>query len=192
MPGMDGWSVLNVLKGDPETANIPVVMVTMLQDRQMGYALGAADFLTKPVDATKLRDVIARHAGSPGARVLVVEDDPASREMLARLLQKEGLSVAEAENGSAALEQLARQIPSLILLDLMMPVMDGFEFLSVISREPQLATIPVVVVTAKDLTPEERERINGSVEAVFQKGAMDRDKLLREVSAMIHKTSGGK
>jgi signal transduction histidine kinase/CheY-like chemotaxis protein len=188
MPGMDGWSVLSVLKGDPETANIPVIMVTMLQDRQMGYALGAADFLTKPVDAGKLRDVISRHAGSTGAHVLVVEDDPASRDMLTRLLQKEGLRVMEAENGSVALEQLATQIPSLILLDLMMPVMDGFEFLSVIAQEPQLASIPVVVVTAKDLTPEDRERLNGSVEAVFQKGAMDRDKLLHEVSVMIHKT----
>jgi signal transduction histidine kinase/DNA-binding response OmpR family regulator len=185
MPGMDGWSVLSVLKADPATAKIPVVMVTMLQDRQMGYALGASDFLTKPVDAAKLRDVIARHAGRPGAHVLVVEDDPASREMLTRLLQKEGLDVAEAENGSAALEQLATRIPSLILLDLMMPVMDGFEFLSVIAREPQLSGIPVVVVTAKDLTSEDRERLDGFVREVFQKGAMDRDKLLRDVCTMI-------
>jgi signal transduction histidine kinase/DNA-binding response OmpR family regulator len=187
MPGMDGWSVLSVLKGDPETAKIPVIMVTMLQDRQLGYALGASDFLTKPVDSNKLRDVISVHAGTPGARVLVVEDDPASRDMLSRLLQKEGLEVMEAENGSAALEKLATQIPSLILLDLMMPVMDGFEFLSVLAREPQLAAIPVVVVTAKDLTHEDRERLNGFVQQIFQKGAMDRDKLLREVCAMIQK-----
>ena len=191
MPGMDGWSVLSVLKGDPDTADIPVVMVTMLQDRQLGYALGAADFLTKPVDAAKLRDIISRHAGKPGERVLVVEDDPANLDMLSRLLKKEGFEVMAAENGSAALEQLALHIPSLILLDLMMPVMDGFEFLSVIAREPQLAGIPVVVVTAKDLTPGERERLNGSVEQIFQKGALDRDKLLHDVCAMIHR-SGAK
>jgi CheY-like chemotaxis protein len=188
MPGMDGWSVLSVLKGDPATADIPVVMVTMLQDRQLGYALGAADFLTKPVDANKLRDIVSRHAGKPGERVLVVEDDPANLDMLSRLLKKEGFEVMAAENGSAALEQLAIHIPSLILLDLMMPVMDGFEFLSIIAREPQLADIPVVVVTAKDLTFEERERLNGSVAQVFQKGAMDRDKLLHEVCAMIHRS----
>ncbi len=188
MPGMDGWSVLSVLKSDPETAKIPVVMVTMLQDRQLGYALGAADFLTKPVDSAKLRDIISRHAGKPGERVLVVEDDPANLDMLSRLLKKEGFEVMAAENGSSALEQLAIHIPSLILLDLMMPVMDGFEFLSVIAREPQLAGIPVVVVTAKDLTPEELERLNGSVEQIFQKGALDRDRLLHDVCAMIHRS----
>jgi signal transduction histidine kinase/DNA-binding response OmpR family regulator len=192
MPGMDGWSVLSVLKGDPETAKIPVVMVTMLQDRQLGYALGAADFLTKPVDSAKLRDVISKHAGKPGAEVLIIEDDPSNRDMLTRLLQKEGLAVVTAENGSAALEQLAIQRPSLILLDLMMPVMDGFEFLSIISREPQLASIPVIVVTAKDLTPEERDRLQGSVKDVFEKGAMDREKLLHEVCAMVAKTSKSK
>jgi CheY-like chemotaxis protein len=188
MPGMDGWSVLSVLKGDPATAKIPVVMVTMLQDRQLGFALGADDFLTKPVDAEKLRGVIAKHAGQPNAEVLVVEDDPASSDMLSRLLQKEKLGVLTAENGSAALEVLATKRPSLILLDLMMPVMDGFEFLRIVKTEPQLAGIPIVVVTAKDLTATDRERLDGSVQAIIQKGAIERDKLLREVCAMVAKT----
>jgi signal transduction histidine kinase/CheY-like chemotaxis protein len=188
MPGMDGWSVLSVLKSDPLTAKIPVVMVTMLQDRQLGYALGAADFLTKPVDSEKLRDVLARHAGHPAMPVLVVEDDPASREMLVRVLSKENFSVTEAENGSVALERIAERRPELILLDLMMPVMDGFEFLAVLGAEPELARIPVIVVTAKDLTPADRDILNGSVQQVFEKGAMDREKLLRDVCAMVTKT----
>jgi CheY-like chemotaxis protein len=188
MPGMDGWSVLSVLKGDPATAKIPVVMVTMLQDRQLGFALGADDFLTKPVDAEKLRGVIAKHAGQPHAEVLIVEDDPASSDMLGRLLQKEKLGVLTAENGSAALEVLATKRPALILLDLMMPVMDGFEFLRIVKTEPQLAGIPIVVVTAKDLTASDRERLDGSVQAIIQKGAIERDKLLREVCAMVAKT----
>jgi signal transduction histidine kinase/DNA-binding response OmpR family regulator len=188
MPGMDGWSVLSVLKSDPRTSKIPVVMVTMLQDRQLGYALGAADFLTKPVDAEKLRSVLSSHAGRADMPVLVVEDDPASREMLVRVLRKEGYDVAEAENGSVALERIAERKPELILLDLMMPVMDGFQFLSVLSTQPQIADIPVIVVTAKDLTPGEREVLNGSVREVFQKGAMDREKLLRDVCAMVAKT----
>jgi len=192
MPGMDGWSVLSVLKGDPATAKIPVVMVTMLQDRQLGFALGADDFLTKPVDAEKLRGVIAKHAGQPNAEVLIVEDDPASSDMLGRLLQKEKLGVLTAENGSAALEVLATKRPALILLDLMMPVMDGFEFLRILKTEPQLASIPVVVVTAKDLTPTDRERLDGSVQAIIQKGAIERDKLLREVCAMVAKTGKSK
>ena len=188
MPGMDGWSVLSVLKNDPTTAKIPVVMVTMLQNRQLGYALGAADFLTKPVDAEKLRTVIAKHAGKPSAEVLVIEDDPANRDMLVRMLEKDGLTVSTAENGSAALEALAIRRPALILLDLMMPVMDGFEFLSVVNREPRLASIPIVVVTAKDLTSIDRERLDGSVQAIIQKGAIDRERLLREVCAMIAKS----
>jgi CheY-like chemotaxis protein len=185
MPGMDGWSVLNVLKADPLTAKIPVVMVTMLQDREHGYTLGAADFLTKPLDAEKLRDVLSRHIRPGGLPVLVVEDDVASREMLARLLRKEGLTVNEAENGSVALEEIAKQRPGLILLDLMMPVMDGFEFLGVLATQPQLAAIPVIVVTAKDLTPAEREALTGSVAQIFEKGAMNREKLLHDVCAMV-------
>ncbi len=188
MPGMDGWSVLSVLKSDPLTARIPVVMVTMLQDRQLGYALGAADFLTKPVDSEKLRAVLSQHAGRTHMPVLVVEDDVASREMLVRVLRKEGFDVAEAENGSVALERIAEQKPELILLDLMMPVMDGFEFLSIVAAEPQLADIPIIVVTAKDLSPADREVLNGSVAEVFEKGAMDRDKLLHDVCTMVANT----
>ncbi len=189
MPEMDGWSVLTKLKSDPSTSDIPVVMVTMVQDRQMGFALGANDFLTKPVDATKLRAVIARHAGAPDAQVLVVEDEAANRDMLCRLLKKEGLAVVEAENGCDALEQLARHRPALILLDLMMPVMDGFEFLEAVRRNPGFAEIPIIVVTAKDLSDDDRERLNGSVRQVLQKGAIDRDELLRDVCAMIARSS---
>lgn len=188
MPGMDGWSVLTHLKSNPETAQIPVIMVTMLQDRSLGYALGAADFMTKPVDSGKLREILAKHCGERHRNVLVVEDDPANREMLCRLLEREGFTTFESENGSQALDTIAIQKPDLILLDLMMPVMDGFEFLTVLRQTPALAEIPVVVVTAKDLTEEDRARLHGSVEDILQKGAMDREKLLREVSEMIAKS----
>ncbi len=189
MPGMDGWSVLTSLKADPATTHIPVVMVTILEDRKMGFALGANDYLTKPVDQARLRAALARHSGKTQTHALVVEDDAASREMLCRILKKEGLSVVEAENGSVALERLATSRPSIILLDLMMPVMDGFEFLSILRRKPDLAGIPVIVITAKDLNAEERARLNGSVADIIQKGAMDREKLLREVFAMISRAN---
>lgn len=185
MPGMDGWSVLSALKADAETADIPVIMATMVQDRQMGFALGAAEFLTKPVDQEKLRAALARHCSQPQAEVLIVEDDTINRDMLRRILEKENLTVREAENGSVALEMLATHVPSLILLDLMMPVMDGFQFLSVIRRNPKFASIPVIVVTAKDLSEDDRHRLNGSVQDIIQKGAMDRERLLREVCEMI-------
>lgn len=188
MPGMDGWSVLTALKADPETASIPVIMVTMLQDRQMGFALGADDYLTKPVETAKLRQILARHIQVAGAQVLVVEDDAANRQMLVRMLTREGITVTEAENGSQALEQLALIRPSLILLDLMMPVMDGFEFLKILRETPEISKTPVIVVTARDLSEADRARLNGSVHEVIQKGAMDREKLLSEVAAMLSST----
>lgn len=185
MPGMDGWSVLTALKADPETASIPVIMVTMLQDQQMGFALGADDYITKPVETAKLRQVLLRHIHVDDAQILVVEDDASNREMLVRMLRKEGFSVVEAENGSHALEQLAIAKPSLILLDLMMPVMDGFEFLKILRETPEVSRIPVIIVTARDLSDIDRVRLNGSVQDVIQKGAMDRDKLLAEVANML-------
>lgn len=185
MPGMDGWSVLTALKADPETASIPVIMVTMLQDQQMGFALGADDYITKPVETAKLRQVLLRHIHVDDAQILVVEDDVSNREMLVRMLTKEGFSVVEAENGSHALEQLAIAKPSLILLDLMMPVMDGFEFLKILRETPEVSRIPVIIVTARDLSDIDRVRLNGSVQDVIQKGAMDRDKLLAEVANML-------
>ncbi len=192
MPGMDGWSVLSKLKSDPELADIPVIMATMLTDRPMGFALGAADYLTKPVDGRKLREVLTRHCGTKApTQVLIVEDDPSSREMLRRLLEKEGIPVLEAENGQVALEVVGRQTPGLILLDLMMPVMDGFDFLVHLRANPATSAVPVVVITAKDLTAADQQRLNGSVEQIIQKGALDRESLLREVCAMVARSAEG-
>lgn len=187
MPGMDGWSVLTSLKSEPSTSHIPVIMVTMLQDRQFGYALGAAEFLTKPVNHDKLRAVLAKYCGEPTTYALVVEDDPGNRQLICRMLEKENLRYVEAANGSEALQRVAEEKPGIILLDLMMPVMDGFEFLSLLRMQPGNEHIPVVVVTAKDLTAEDRERLNGSVNQIIQKGAVDRDKLLRDITGMLAK-----
>ncbi|MFZ4776433.1 MAG: Cache 3/Cache 2 fusion domain-containing protein, partial [Terrimicrobiaceae bacterium] len=157
MPGMDGWSVLSELKSDPSLAQIPVIMVTMLQDRQLGFSLGASEFLTKPVDQAQLASILGRYCGSRDSQILVVEDEPANRELLVRMLEKDGYRVTAAENGSIALECVAADPPALILLDLMMPVMDGFAFLEALRCSPGFSKIPVVVVTAKDLTPKDRE-----------------------------------
>jgi signal transduction histidine kinase/DNA-binding response OmpR family regulator len=185
MPGMDGWSVLTTLKSDPATAAIPVIMVTMLQDRQLGFTLGASEFLTKPIDHEKLRRIVSTYCGHPPAYALVVEDDASSRQLICRMLEKENIRFVEAENGSIALEQLRSEIPGVVLLDLMMPVMDGFEFLSLLRQNPRFASIPVVVITAKDLTAEDRERLTGSVNQIILKGAMDQTKLLAEINAIL-------
>jgi DNA-binding response OmpR family regulator len=192
MPGMDGWAVLGALKGDPATAEIPVVMLTILDDRDLGYALGAADYLTKPIERERLLAALRKHVrqdapaeGSGARRALVLEDDDATREMLRRMLQREGWSVEEAANGRIGLTKVATAPPDLILLDLMMPELDGFGFVERLRAEPRWRSIPVLVVTAKDLTPEERMRLTGWVEQVLQKGAYSREELLAEVRALV-------
>jgi PAS domain S-box-containing protein len=186
MPGLDGWSVLASLKADPVLADIPVVMLTIVDDKNLGYALGATDYLTKPVDRERLVAALRRHLpGRNGRPVLVAEDDEPTRAMFRRALEKEGWQVVEAENGRAALERLAERPPALVLLDLMMPEMDGFEFLARLRQDAAWRSLPVVVVTAKDLSPEERLQLNGTVERVLQKGAYSREALLAEVRQLV-------
>ena len=186
MPDLDGWAVLSQLKADPEVAAIPVIMLTIVDDRNQGYALGAADYLTKPIDRGRLLAVLHKYRrdGAP-CPALVVEDDPVSRQPLRAVLEKDGFSVSEAQNGRVALERLAAQRPAVILLDLMMPEMDGFEFVAALHQHHEWRSIPVVVVTAKDLTPDERRRLNGYVEQVIAKGAHSRDEVLREVRDLV-------
>ena len=183
MPGLDGWAVLGALKGDAATADIPVVMLTIVDDRNLGYALGADEYLTKPVDRDRLLAVLARYRRD--RPVLIVEDDAPLRELLRRVLEREGYTVVEADNGQAALGRLREGTPAVILLDLMMPVMDGFEFLAERGREDAWRGIPVIVLTARDLSAEERERLNGSVARILQKGAYGQEALLAEVRRLV-------
>jgi len=185
MPGMDGWAVLTLLKSEPALADIPVIMLTIDDNRNLGYSLGAAEYLTKPIDRERLASVVLRYRSGPTSRVLVVEDDAGSREILARLLSSEGWVVAGAENGVAALAELARQRPALVLLDLMMPEMDGFEFLAEMHRHAEWSSIPVVVVTARELSADDKARLNGHVSRILQKGQYSRDELLQQVSALV-------
>ena len=188
MPGMDGWSVLAALKADAALADIPVVMLTMLDDRNLGYALGAADYLTKPIDRERLVAVLGRHRRD--LPVLVVDDDPDFRELARRLLGREGYTVIEAENGRAALARLGDATPGVILLDLMMPEMDGFDVVAAIQGNAAWRAIPIVVITAKDLSPEDHERLNGYVTRVLQKGALSRETLLTEVRDLVVLSAG--
>ena len=186
MPGLDGWSVLQELKADPELAAIPVVMLTIVDEQNKGYALGAADYVTKPIDRDRLRAILERYRSDrKGRRVLVVEDEAATRRILRRMLIGEGWQVSEAENGRVALARLAEAPPDLILLDLMMPEMDGFEFLSDLRRNPALRDVPVVVVTAAELTEADHRRLNGAVERVLRKAAYSRDQLLDELRQVV-------
>jgi signal transduction histidine kinase/DNA-binding response OmpR family regulator len=186
MPSMDGWAVLNALKADSATAEIPVVMLTIVDDRNMGFALGAADYFTKPIDWQRLSAVLQKYRKPAGRQtVLVVEDDERTREMLRRTLQKEGWEIHEAANGRLGIEQLAHGVPSLILLDLMMPEMDGFTFIQELRRRPESARVPVIVITAKDLTDEDRRRLNGDVARILGKDTINREQLVAEVRQFL-------
>ena len=186
MPEMDGWSVLRALKADPGLQDIPVVMLTMLDDKSKGYSLGATDYLTKPVDRDMLHNALARYY-TPGesCSVLLVEDDQPTREVMARTLEKANWSVSEAGNGREALDQLAQKKPQLILLDLMMPVMDGFDFLLEMRANEDWQDIPVIVLTAKDLTEEDRQTLSGRVEQIVSKGAHAPDQVANLVNRVL-------
>jgi CheY-like chemotaxis protein/anti-sigma regulatory factor (Ser/Thr protein kinase) len=183
MPGMDGWAVLSALKADPAVADIPVVMLTIVDDKNFGYALGASDYLTKPIDRERLAAVLDKYRRD--LPVLVVDDDTGVRHLLRRMLEREGHTVVEADNGRVALEQLRDMTPSMIVLDLMMPEMDGFAFVAEIRRHADWRDIPIVVVTAKDLSRADHERLNGYVQRILQKGTYGRDELLAEVRELV-------
>jgi PAS domain S-box-containing protein len=192
MPQMDGWSVLTALKANPALADIPVIMVSMLNERGMGFSLGASGYLTKPIDRTRLTAILDQYC-RPGANepVLVVDDDPEVREMTRRTLERMGARVVEAGHGRAALDWLAANPPpALILLDLMMPVMDGLEFLEHIRQHEAWSRLPVVVVTAKELTSDERVALAGSTRKVIAKGASTGADLRSVVLEVLQRTPG--
>ncbi len=187
MPGMDGWETLAALKTNEQTAHIPVIMVSMIDNRSKGFALGVSDFLVKPLDWERLRVVLEKYSAPAGDReVLIVDDDPAHRHMLRRMLEKADLTAGEAENGQQALDRLHREpLPRMILLDLMMPVLDGFEFVEAVGRNPAWQSVPILVVTAKDLDQQERDRLNGRVDRILRKGATTYESILEYVYQRI-------
>jgi signal transduction histidine kinase/DNA-binding response OmpR family regulator/HAMP domain-containing protein len=187
MPKPDGWEVLNALKADAELRDIPVVMVTMLSDRGIGLSLGAVDVLTKPVDRARLTALIHSLVRRDGP-ILIVEDDPGAREMIRQTIEKMSLPGAEASDGRQALTWLgAHSPPAMILLDLMMPEMDGFEVLDALAAHAQWREIPVIVITAKQLTAAERERLLRQAQKVIEKGSASRLDIVAAIGAAVRR-----
>jgi signal transduction histidine kinase/CheY-like chemotaxis protein len=184
MPKIDGWSVLASLKADTELADVPVIVVSVLGDKAFGLSLGATEYVTKPVDRERLARILDRHV-KPRATVLVVDDDAESREMLSRSVVDLGYMPILAATGEAAIEHVERAPPSLILLDLVMPGMDGFAVIDRLSTMHQALGVPIIVVTALDLTPSDRKRISGSVATIVQKGATSVKGLAQVIETLV-------
>jgi signal transduction histidine kinase/CheY-like chemotaxis protein len=186
MPGMDGWMVLTALKTDPKLAEIPVIMVSIIEDRQLGFSLGTAGYLVKPIERGQLANLLAKTLPlHPNNNVLIIDDDALTLKMLTTMLERDGLEVSQANSGREGLALLEKIQPRVILLDLMMPEMDGFEFLNYLRNDEKWGQIPVIVLTAKDITTEDRQRLNHKVQTVLQKSAYNRDSLLEEIHQLL-------
>ena len=193
MPGMDGWAVLTAIKASLALKDIPVVMLTIVDEKDTGYMLGAAEYLIKPLDSERLATLVGIYRrerkllnSAATHHILIIEDDAALRELIRRTLEQEGWSVAQAENGRQALDHVAEHRPALILLDLVLPDMDGVQIVDEVRSTTIGQSIPIVVVTAKDLSSAERQHLSGSVEQILQKGAYSRDELLEHVRTLIN------
>ncbi|MGV7029784.1 response regulator [Methylobacterium symbioticum] len=184
MPRMDGWAVLHAVRSDPDLAGIPVIMTSVVAEEGLGQALGATDYFVKPIDWDRLKGLMERYRPQGHeARVLVVDDDADARARLHRTLSRDSWIVDEAENGRAALARIDLARPNLILLDLMMPEMDGFGFLRALRARPD-GDIPVVVLTAKEITESEKAALARSADRVIVKGSLSLAEIGRQLRTL--------
>jgi adenylate cyclase len=187
MPDLDGWSVMAALRQDAELAEIPVIMVTIVDEHSRGIALGAAGYLTKPIDRERLHRLVGRfRAPTPPTRVLLVEDDPVQRERVGAWLEDQHWVVQKAANGREALVRLEEEAPDVILLDLMMPEMDGFAVVAALQKEARWRNIPVIVITARDLSATDRERLNSGVQSILVKEMFRPAYLVERIRRLVH------
>jgi signal transduction histidine kinase len=184
---MEGWQLLSSLKNDPFMANIPVMMITLAEDKQKGYAMGATDCLDKTQVHHQIGAILEKYriGDNSTGLVMVIDDDELFSESVTLTIEAQGWRVFQAENGQVAFEQLDLKKPTLILLDLNMPVMDGFEFLEHLRNNEQWHKTPVVVLSAKHLTPEEHAHLNQHVETIFNKEAFQKEELIKYIHRVI-------
>jgi CheY-like chemotaxis protein len=191
MPEMDGWSVLRTLKADPKVSDIPVIMASILDEKNKGFSLGAADFLSKPVQKEYLMKSIRNLIGNKeNLKICLIEDDDGLRFTMKEILEKQNVKIIEAENGKVGMLLLENEEikPDLILLDLMMPVMNGFEFLKTI-RETELSSIPILVLTGAELTEEERKFLSGETHRILEKSDDTLSTIINEVGKVFETSS---
>ena len=191
MSEIEGWMVLSQLKEDPRLAPIPVVMLSVEDEKEKAIELGASDLLTKPIEWDQFLEVIKRQMKprSIVSPILVVEDDATNRGALCLVLRREGLVVLEAVDGNAAMSLTETETPGLIILDFILPEFNGFDVLSEISKNDNWKHIPIIVITAKELSNEELKRLKKEVDCIFQKGDYSRNDLLKEIHTLTAKPS---
>ena len=190
MPDKDGWQVLHDLKADPLTTNIPVILLTIIDKKALGFKLGASAYLLKPLDPSMVLQTLKRVAAKmSGAlkHVLVVDDDPHIADMLSQILPASEFVLDAAPDGVAGLESIQRSRPDVILLDLMMPRLDGFGVIEQLRQNPETRDLPVIVISAKELTDEEAKKLKESVTFVMKKQGFDGERLVREISTALEK-----
>jgi signal transduction histidine kinase/CheY-like chemotaxis protein len=186
LPDLSGWDVLTQLKGDPGLADIPVVIVSMIDERGKGYALGAADYLVKPVVRDDLLDALrpltgTRSIGEKPVKILAVDDDPIALELVGTVLEAEGYTVFHAQDGEDGISVALRELPDLVILDLLMPGIDGFEVVEQLRADPRTAEIPIVVLTAKAIDTVDRERLTSRIAHLAEKGSFSRPEFVELV-----------
>ena len=184
LPGMDGWEVLKQLKADPATRDVPVIIVSMLDNRELGLALGAVDYFVKPVDTERLTvrlDELLPHTVPTRPRVLLIDDDRALHDLVDHYLDAEHYAVDHAFSGQEGISRVHECPPDLILLDLMMEGMDGFEVATSLRADEATARIPIVVLTAKEMSRADRERLHGKIEGLVKKG----ERVSRRLTSVI-------
>ena len=187
LPELDGWDVLAALKADPELADIPVIVVSMLDERGKGFALGASEYLVKPVGRREVQNALERcvHGGGVASRtVLVIDDDPRAVELLEATFADQGYAVLTATGGEQGLELARRELPAVVLLDLLMPGIDGFAVVERLRADPATAAIPIVILTSKTMTPDDKHRLNGQISYLAHKGEFDREALIELVGRL--------
>ena len=190
MPDMDGWTVYKKLKTTPLLSQIPVIIVTIGDYEKMAKDFGVVDFLTKPIKWKTLNVILSKYKIiGKSKHILVIDDDSATRIILRKMLVKDGWRVDEAENGKVALDRIKKEKPELILLDLLMPVMDGFKFLKVIKGKDSLIDIPIIVITSKDLTADDYSYLTANVDRVIQKGDYTRKEIINRIDVAVKESN---